>query len=673
MYIFESLFTFRLLSKLSTAMKIYIFLSVIFIVLVWQSYKEYRTSKFLSLSGNDGVCEDSSRDVTAVFLADVNGNWEGDDQFEYSKAIYAFHFFHLETNEANFHRIVEAFLTRLDKVGVFMKTQNFAVTVLFWTTWMLNSRELDAEVFADTPDNFYFALTGNVGTVINQGDNYLTGLSGIHGYCNESILTRFDKRSATFRVTIADVEAYMENAACMDILDIRNLGYTRRIPTPQYDIIFDVNTVMACVAINLGIISLTSLELVPYSQGTVNLTAADGNYVVMSYGRFFHTRFPDMDTMYCFFYPETGEAVSCSIYMTGINLQPVFNHLGYSESLKNGSLGYCECDPSYSDSILFTCNAYSFVTGFLFYNYDNGGATYNLEGRFESDSNFFNLVIKYMDNFERLNRDSFDSCKETALGSFNSLVDPAKRERLFDYCAEGGMTRPCSVLTVTSYSTGATTSMSENYYQVPWGHCNDTTSISAEARRKLHTPPVRLTEVYYECNLGKMDAVMTAIGISSATVLSLKVAVVVFVTVVLAKGSTTLVKKSATFMTYGIDERLEALHYLAHNLLLARDGRYSNNDTRREALVQTLADELSRERYVNRFFPVKGESTQPSSAEVNPLHELEHNKSIQESSEDSSRHARERSQDLSVAELVHKRKLAAFQEELLANPFFTNK
>lgn len=131
-----------------------------FIILVWQSYKEYRTTKNLSLSDNEGICAESPRDVTAVFLADVNGNWEGDQQFEFSKSIYAFHFFHLQTNKENFYRIVEVFLTRLDTVGAFMKTQNLAVTVLFWTTWMLSSSELDAEIFADTPDNFYFALTG---------------------------------------------------------------------------------------------------------------------------------------------------------------------------------------------------------------------------------------------------------------------------------------------------------------------------------------------------------------------------------------------------------------------------------------------------------------------------------------------------------------------------------
>ena len=34
---------------------------------------------------------------------------------------------------------------------------------------------------------------------------------------------------------------------------------------------------MSCVAVNLGILSLKSLELVPFSQGTVNLTLAAGS------------------------------------------------------------------------------------------------------------------------------------------------------------------------------------------------------------------------------------------------------------------------------------------------------------------------------------------------------------------------------------------------------------
>ena len=70
---------------------------------------------------------------------------------------------------------------------------------------------------------------------------------------------------------------------------------------------------------------------------------------------------------------------------------------------------------------------------------------------------------------------------------------------------------------------------------------------------------VRLTEVYYECKKTKLDSFITAVGISSATALSLKVAFIIVVTMVMSKNSTVIKKKSSTYKTYGIDERREVM------------------------------------------------------------------------------------------------------------------
>ena len=84
-----------------------------------------------------------------------------------------------------------------------------------------------------------------------------------------------------------------------------------------------------------------------------------------------------------------------------------------------------------------------------------------------------------------------------------------------------GVPYGCSILTLSSYSTGAVASISDSYYQVvnkritlidsylsnivyskvPWGHCNDTTTISQEARENLYNPPGvfgTFVEVAYE-------------------------------------------------------------------------------------------------------------------------------------------------------------------------------
>lgn len=133
-----------------------------FVFLVWGSYHDYTVEKFLSLSDEEGICEENPKDVTGVFMSDMNGYWAGDAKFEFSKAMYSFQFFHLESSEDSFYQIIEAYLSELDRVGSIMKTKNLAVTVLYWTTWMISSTELEHEVFDSMTNSHYFALTGRM-------------------------------------------------------------------------------------------------------------------------------------------------------------------------------------------------------------------------------------------------------------------------------------------------------------------------------------------------------------------------------------------------------------------------------------------------------------------------------------------------------------------------------
>ena len=67
---------------------------------------------------------------------------------------------------------------------------------------------------------------------------------------------------------------------------------------------------------------------------------------------------------------------------------------------------------------------------------------------------------------------------------------------------------------------------------------------------------MRLTEVYYECRKSKVDALLGAVGISAGTALSVKVVVVVLLTLVLS-GKMNGDKRTGAYRTYGIDEREE--------------------------------------------------------------------------------------------------------------------
>lgn len=100
--------------------------------------------------------------------------------------------------------------------------------------------------------------------------------------------------------------------------------------------------------------------------------------------------------------------------------------------------------------------AYSFVTGFLFYNFNNtiemssevqnGNYNithfFNVEGMKDSEDNFFKLISKYRHRLPLLNRNAFNASKEAVVSAFFK-TDPnnVQRDLLFKYCTGGSVGR----------------------------------------------------------------------------------------------------------------------------------------------------------------------------------------------------------------------------------------
>ena len=157
---------------------------------------------------------------------------------------------------------------------------------------------------------------------------------------------------------------------------------------------------------------------------------------------------------------NVGELVSCGLVYLDLNLLPVFNHFGFIESA--GNSGYCGCDISsiftgacngeYSSvwsfliinlffNVFFVFTAYSFVTGFIFYNF----AQFTADGQFNnigsraSIYSYIDLSVKYKNNLVGLNRDGFDACKESSVRGLST--DQASRDSIYKFCAGSFETR----------------------------------------------------------------------------------------------------------------------------------------------------------------------------------------------------------------------------------------
>jgi hypothetical protein len=193
----------------------------------------------------------------------------------------------------------------------------------------------------------------------------------------------------------------------------------------------------------------------------------------------------------------------------------------------------------------------------------------------------------------------------------------------FEFCrVEASHCRLLSVVMVDGfqvvdgevYHPGSEYTVSDNYYQVRYGACNDSFTIALSSQKKLTTnPPFPLEEPYYRCRETKAAALITAWGVSSGNMSTIVPVLVLLILTLFITFSKMRFRPIPE--TYSSDEREAVLDYLAFNLLLIRDKRYtpaggaagSAHQQQRDASPLTeLYQELGRHEKIPKFFYERG-------------------------------------------------------------------
>ena len=319
--------------------------------------------------------------------------------------------------------------------------------------------------------------------------------------------------------------------------------------------------------------------------------------------------------------------------------------------------------------------------GFIFYRSNYSETT---EGSASLSVENLALLLDIYSGDERrseLNVDAYNISKDAM---FNLGIDMSNRENMYNFCTVGNNSSPCSIISIYTASYARYHyGVSEDYYQVPQGHCNDTVSISLEAQERMTVPPVPLTENYLECRRTLLDTIIASAGIAVGNVLSVKSAMVIFFTALLARYTATDSAKkrdnNGRYVTYGTIERDKVLQYFAFNLLLARDGKYHCDSTFADSnLIAELAKELASERNLKRFFNPASDKMSPRGNLGNPIHiasvdgiELQERFKSNRESQDSvlTGSPKKNGKCFSSASFAQRNE-KAFTDELLHNPMY---
>jgi hypothetical protein len=397
-----------------------------FLFSIIYGYRILRDEKFLSLSKNAGSCSSVSKVVDSQFMADENGNWEGNMDFEYRSAIYAGQLNNFNNKEIAFEELLQKAFRVIDEIGKQSFSLDLAENLVIWMAASIR-------VFSDNQVHT-LQFTGDPKIVFN-GQYIYSVLSNEQGNCDVAPTASYDRSVGVFTISYP-IDKYLASPACMSILNPYHFGYTGF--GPEFTFRLDMQSAITAIGVNTGIIQLDDLELVPHTQSSF---VSDG---VLYFSNFyFYPRYPGMTPLQCV--NSTSDQILCAISFGYVYAYPIFNHLGASFT----SPMYCDCKTGIGRSK--QCNYFNLIPGLIFYDYEINDAT--------GYEDLVSLITSV--NGRKLNRNAYNASADSVMQNQSS---PEWRKEAFKFCTER-TTRGCSLLTIATSNPPLKT-VSPYYYQV---------------------------------------------------------------------------------------------------------------------------------------------------------------------------------------------------------------
>jgi hypothetical protein len=576
-----------------------------FATLLVSQYQNNINAVFLSLESSAGKCEPVSRPVDGTYLADTNGYWEGSIDFDYARAIYAVTFSNVNASPESIEELLKTGFDAFRGIGNVAKNQTLAKNMIFWMIYTITAEfggGFQVMTMAGSPQTLFARRYAKA------------GLSNEFSMCDVNPFVSYDQANGLLTIRYS-YDKYSNSTACSSIALAVHLGYVPYIDGENFVLTIDVRTFVTVVAINSGALDPATLSTIPNTEGQY---VVDG--VPYQYSQYYFAAYPGMQSFFC---QRNNEVVAefngtwiCTIPIGEYMTLPVFNHAGTSYSDPTP----CNCEEQRIKKDR-PCNTFNFLAGLMFYEFTE-------EETIESDTYGYANIVRFANNnpyaLRTMAEDAFNATFDTVVRTNQYSRDANWRKNAYEFCTNT-TSRGCSFLTILS-SESQKYAVTDYYYQVPFGACNDTMSLSDEAIERLSTVlPSSSVEPYFECRATEMDALYSAFGVTVGNILLLRLALMLFLMSFLIFQRLYLRWAGApeTFTTF---ERHQVLQFFAFQLLLARDGRFKTANKEGESvpasadnsLVVQLQDELGRIPETDRFFDADDKET--LAEQSNPVH-----------------------------------------------------
>lgn len=459
----------------------------LFVYFTFSSYSATVNRQYITVEKNDGgdTCNTVPIAVTGTYYADYSGNWEGSPEFVYSYAPYEVVFSNFQVNsKAQYREMIQSFEANLNEAGEKAKTQNLALNLIFWMNY------IDFYFVADpTLQNFTSTGRGQLQYLDMMGDpNQVFDLSYIQGhvmsragYCPETSYASFDMANVDISASL-NFSALVEDAICAYGINPLCFGYYGPVDDGVFEITMDMNAFSTAMAVNLGVIKIANL-------GQASATFVDlkiGNVTYLA-GKYFDTRFPFMDTIFCLHnvteIPTAADgqvlgAQNLCFYEIGQTLAlPVFNHFGTSKT----DPVYCECGVNGNSK---ECNVFNLMAGLVYFNlpYDSEPEINVIKVVINTGLYQLVEIVSRFNSYHEFNRAAYNISFAASAPVYGlqseTIQSQAWINKSFEFCTVG--TQACSIFVYNAYD-GLSQKVTDYKYQLTNGSCVNSLSTTDEA------------------------------------------------------------------------------------------------------------------------------------------------------------------------------------------------
>ncbi|RYH06601.1 hypothetical protein EON65_42675 [archaeon] len=476
----------------------YVFAVALFLYFLITNYEGATNQAFISLETSSGSCNSVPIAVSGDYLADVNGNWEGQPGYAESQSVYSLTFSNFEINsDSQYQQMMSNFYTTLQDANELSANYNLGFNLILWTTYSqyYSVSEPNSVNFTQIGHGQLqvFELTGDSSVVFDL-DHYRGSVGSTMGVCTVGGFTTYDQANGEISLTYGNASQFINNPTCFSALNPENAGYSPQYSSSIFQLTLDVRSLAVALGVNYNIVPLDSLQLV-----SRNLRGFSYNSTNFTMGIYYDPTYSLMGGVVCISQmlspPSPLFPIQLCFYSLGSVLAlPLLNHEGASQLFPE----YCSCISTSADEpppgTTAPCQLLNLLPGILYYNFDvNTTAIYSflmdpgnpssvVPNSLLQDLGVFDLLdllSMYNNSYTSFNEAAFNASFWVGKGdSGTGDCDAECISTAFQFCQLGNSS--CSLLV---YGAESVTSqgISVQKYQLTNGSCNPSLAITPQA------------------------------------------------------------------------------------------------------------------------------------------------------------------------------------------------